>query len=870
MIKTNQINIRKFLLSPDKLSRNYTYMQGIDEPTFLGFAFKFSFLNEDYRDASGVTLGDKILGGLLLQGNEIESAINYLERVGKQNEAAMLTEFIAQLKYIENEMPWYFQSISGVEDFFKPQPPGNTWRGKDKILTIDTLETVDMRMSYLANLYRKATYSEMWKRDLLPYDKRRFNAKIIISEIRNLDLILGSVENVLNTAIEKQKNDIQGGVTSYDNIRVASISGSIDYNKSLRDEMSILQSAIDDNMTFHIIELRDCEFIFEDFPWATTLTNQKPDTPASMRFKIKVGNYFERHQYGIWNWILSDNEDWFGYDDTNMKGKYNLNKYKDQHLNWTAYFNPKDGSIESTKLSPKSKEKFDKNNNPVDTKDDSGFSIDSVTKDIASQGPYAAALVGKLDKKLGSEISDITDKAKRIMNVKDIGLSAYENGANILKNLDKIGSLKDVYNAVSSITNLIDSVTGGIKELEDIFGLSKKLKNIFLGQNNANNLNNKIVTPTTRNDEFYPKGSWKNIYDSKTNINKDIEKIIDKNIYDAPKLLDLNKVKVFKNDNIYKLSKDETKNELNTLKVESENNYIKTNISSIENIETSVNKSITKPDLSETSVNKSITKPDLSETSVNNSIVKPGLSETPVNKSVTKPDLSETPVNKSVTKPDLSETPVNKSVTKPDFDETPVNKSVTKPDFGETPINKSVTKPNFDETPVNKSVVKPDFGETSVNKSVTKPNFDETSVNNSITKLDLSETPVNNSITKPDLSETPVNNSITKPDFSKISVNNSIIKPGLSETPVNKSVTKPDFGETSVNKSVIKPDFDETSVNNSITKPDLSETPVNNSITKPDLSGYTPTRIKLGRVNLDGYKPNSRINPKNIYKNEST
>jgi hypothetical protein len=787
MIKTNQINIRKFLLSPDKLSRNYTYMQGVDEPTFLGFALKFSFLNEDYRDASGVTLGDKILGGLLLQGNEIESAINYLERVGKQNEAAMLTEFIAQLKYVEKEMPWYFQSISGVEELFKPQPPGNTWRGKDKILTIDTLETVDMRMSYLANLYRKATYNETWKRDILPYDKRRFNAKIIISEIRNLDLILGSVENVLNTAIEKQKNDIQGGVTSYDNIRVASISGSTDYNKSLTAEMSILQSAIDNNMTFHIIELRDCEFIFEDFPWATTLTNQKPDTPANMRFKIKVGNYLERHQYGIWNWILSDNEDWIGVDDTNIKGKYNLNKYKDQHLNWTAYFNPKDGSIESTKLSSKSKGKFDKNNNPIDTKDDSGFSIDSVTKDIASQGPYAAALVGKLDKKLGSEISNVTNKVNRIMKVKDIGLSAYENGTNIIKNLDKIGSLKDVYNAVSSITNLIDSVTGGLSELEDIFGLSKKLKNIFSNQNNANNLNDKIdkiVAPIIRNDKFYPEGSWKNIYDSKTNINEDIEKIIDKNIYDVPKLLDLNKVKVFKNDNIYKLSKDETKNELNTLKVESENNYIKTNISSIENI------------------------------------------ETPVNNSITKPSLSETPVNNSITKLDLSETPINNSITKPSLSETPVNNSITKPSLSETPINNSITKPSLNEI--------------SINKSITKLDLSETSVNNSITKLDLSETPVNNSITKLDLNETPVNNSITKLD--------------LSETPVNNSITKLDLSETPVN--------------NSITKLDLSETPVNNSITKPDLSGYIPTRIKLGRVNLDGYKPNSRINPKNIYNNE--
>jgi hypothetical protein len=826
MIKTNQINIRKFLLSPDKLSRNYTYMQGVDEPTFLGFALKFSFLNEDYRDASGVTLGDKILGGLLLQGKEIESAINYLERVGKLNEAAMLTEFITQLQYIEKEMPWYFQSISGVEDFFKPQPPGNTWRGKDKILTIDTLETVDMRMSYLANLYRKATYSEMWKRDLLPYDKRRFNAKIIISEIRNLDLILGSVENVLNTAIEKQEHDIQGGITSYDNIRIASISGSTWYNYLLRDEMAILQSTIDDNMTFHIIELRDCEFIFEDFPWATTLTNQKPDTPASMRFKIKVGNYFERHQYGVWNWILSDNEDWFAYDDTNLKVKYKLNKYKDQHLNWTAYFNPKDGSIEPTKLSPKSKEKFDKNNNPVDTKDDSGFGIDDVTKGIESQGPYAAALVGKLDKKLGSEISDVTDKANRIMNVKDTALSAYENGANILKNLDKISSLKDIYNTVSSITNLIDSVTGGLSELEDIFGLSKKLKNVYSDQNNANNLNNKIVTPTTRNDEFYPEGSWKNVYDSKTNVNENIEKIANKNVYNAPKLLDLNKAEIFKNNNVYKLNKDEIKNELNTLKVEFENNYVKSNISSIENVETPVNKLVTKPDFSETPVNKSVTKPDFSETSIN--------------KSITKPNFDETPVNKSVTKPNFDETHVNKSVTKPNFDETPVNKSVTKPNFDETPVNKSVTKPNFDKTPVNKSVTKPNFDKTPVNKSVTKPNFDKTSVNNSITDIDLGETPVNNSITGIDLGKTPVNNSITNIDLGKTPINNSITDIDLSKTPVN----------------------------NSITDIDLGKTPINNSITDIDLSGYIPARIKPGKVNLDGYKPNSRINPKNIYNNE--
>ena len=179
-----------FSQSQDKYIRNFinygskNITQGLpsmEEPTYMGFSVFFDWNNISYKSDP-----QEITTGLLLQGDDSDSAINYLLRKGKDDPAAALNKFIQILKDIEENKPWMFQSVDGLNTIWGGNKPDSAWKGKDIILTINCLETLDTRMGFLASLYNHAIYDRIWQRNNLPFNKRKFNCKIIITEMRNL------------------------------------------------------------------------------------------------------------------------------------------------------------------------------------------------------------------------------------------------------------------------------------------------------------------------------------------------------------------------------------------------------------------------------------------------------------------------------------------------------------------------------------------------------------------------------------------------------------------------------------------------------------------------------------------------------------
>ena len=360
MFKSSDQHIRNFLTSNRPLAygplssllQESSELKGLQDPTFLGFTLKFDFFRES--SPSNVTgSGDGVFGipntttslqGLLLPYNDIDSAINYLKRVNKSYLSEMIIEFQEQLKYLQDNKPWYFSSISGAGDLIKIPPPGQTWRGKDKVLTIECLESLDAQMSFIADLYRKFHYDMWYKRFNLPIDKRRFNCKLIVSEIRNLRTVGSAIDEGnkilqaagISSGLDSSSYTSAGSSDKGPDSPVGSLSDDI-LNKTTkladRQIASLLDitTTLDENLTFLVFFLYNCEFIFDEYPYLETLSNANIPDPATFRFKIKVGDIIEDNQYGYWKWLLSDTK--YSASPTKKMNIF-LESFNTRKINW--------------------------------------------------------------------------------------------------------------------------------------------------------------------------------------------------------------------------------------------------------------------------------------------------------------------------------------------------------------------------------------------------------------------------------------------------------------------------------------------------------------------------------------------------------
>jgi hypothetical protein len=159
-----------------------------NDPSFVTFRVLFDF--------EPIVSNDEVMQGLLLNESRDESAISYLRRMGELERGEVLKEFVWLLSRISNDFPWFFKSISNISGLWKwgfIDDQGNT-DNKPVDIDIECYETVDFRITALADLYRKATRDRRYFRELLTMDKKRFNMTIIMGEARNLRTFLGSNE----------------------------------------------------------------------------------------------------------------------------------------------------------------------------------------------------------------------------------------------------------------------------------------------------------------------------------------------------------------------------------------------------------------------------------------------------------------------------------------------------------------------------------------------------------------------------------------------------------------------------------------------------------------------------------------------------
>ena len=103
-----------------------------------------------------------------------------------QHKLDSLLAFKEALYKINTEMPWHWQSLAGVERMVQFTPENPFFGGDDAKLTIGCLETINLNIAGLMQLYRKAVWDESNWRYILPPNLRKFTMYLFISDVRGL------------------------------------------------------------------------------------------------------------------------------------------------------------------------------------------------------------------------------------------------------------------------------------------------------------------------------------------------------------------------------------------------------------------------------------------------------------------------------------------------------------------------------------------------------------------------------------------------------------------------------------------------------------------------------------------------------------
>lgn len=299
-----------------------TISKRFDEPSYLSFRLQFApNMDNVYNYASNATggydtmphplfdirdfYGETTSGFVGVQDYQREtesySAYQYLVDANEPTRAALLLDFINKFNVLQEEFPYYFQSIEGLNELIKVDPTKGQRIMNDKKLTITCLEGLDLRMSYLMNLYKKIAWDDVYQRWVLPDMMRYFTLKIFISEFRTFHISQNS------TAYGNSQLTPKGVVTPDETPLRQRFNPNTPSKPSGTDIPTYL-TILDDILPTWEITCEMCEFDITgtDFNYLSSM-NVKDATEAVVKFVVNVGNIKELQIYPSFeNRYLSD------------------------------------------------------------------------------------------------------------------------------------------------------------------------------------------------------------------------------------------------------------------------------------------------------------------------------------------------------------------------------------------------------------------------------------------------------------------------------------------------------------------------------------------------------------------------------------
>jgi len=161
------------------------------DPTYLSFALLFDWYNPE---------DSPLLAG---------PAQSFLEKLAESDEFYQerledLKNFKDALKKINVEMPWYWQSLKGLEKLQQYNPENAYLGGDDAKIEIETLESLNLPIAGLMHLYRRAAFDERKWTWIIPKNLRKFKVYVYVTEVRsiqtNVSTKVGGIPNKANKA----------------------------------------------------------------------------------------------------------------------------------------------------------------------------------------------------------------------------------------------------------------------------------------------------------------------------------------------------------------------------------------------------------------------------------------------------------------------------------------------------------------------------------------------------------------------------------------------------------------------------------------------------------------------------------------------
>jgi hypothetical protein len=266
----------------DSFRKGYL-LDAYDQPTYLSFAIDFRF------EQTTSSLSDELWASPLFENgskNNTNSAQTYLGSIHHKDKEENLVKFKSILEYLTFNAPWYFQSISGLEALWKGatnMAGGNKSTGA--VLTIDTLEAIDLRITEIANLYRTAIYDKQSMRERVPDNLRWFSMDIYIAEARNIRYEPLTQFSNMTSAMGINTGGINTLAT-----QTSSGLGSIVPGADLGNPMK--------QFGYIKFKCRQCEFDFSgSFAGGQKMSVIPGQSANTNSFNIKVGYFEEESEY---------------------------------------------------------------------------------------------------------------------------------------------------------------------------------------------------------------------------------------------------------------------------------------------------------------------------------------------------------------------------------------------------------------------------------------------------------------------------------------------------------------------------------------------------------------------------------------------
>ena len=166
------------------LNERYMFQRGLGnlfgEPGYFYYRIFFKF------DTQHGLLGGIMNGGEQNAMYTHNSAYKYLSYMDSayyktlqiQQRKIMLTRFVKTLSYISTNCPWFFKSIRGLDKVANPIAKEFS---KEKTIEIEcNQDAIDMRLNNLMDMYKFAAYDDLFKREILPENMRKFDMSIMV------------------------------------------------------------------------------------------------------------------------------------------------------------------------------------------------------------------------------------------------------------------------------------------------------------------------------------------------------------------------------------------------------------------------------------------------------------------------------------------------------------------------------------------------------------------------------------------------------------------------------------------------------------------------------------------------------------------